>query len=76
MKERRYDYEGTVYVDENTLKKTAEEFLEKYGDHITRDELYDYLWDYYCDYDNWDKVMDDITDDVFEFYKELTGEEE
>ena len=73
--ERRYDFSGTVYVDDDILKEIAEEFLENEGRNKDWDNLNDYIWDYYSDYQNWDQVLDYITNDVFEIYKELTGKE-
>lgn len=73
--ERRYDFSGTVYVDEDILKEIAEEFLEVEGKNKDWNDLSDYIWDYYSGYQNWDQVLDDITDDAFEIYKELTGKE-
>ena len=73
--EKRYDFSGTVYVDEDILKEIAGDFLENEGKDKDWNDLNDYIWDYYSDYQNWDQVLDDITDDAFEIYKELTGRE-
>lgn len=71
----RYDFEGTVYVDEDFLEEIAENFLKDEGKNKEWTDLNDYIWDYYSDYDNWDQVLDEITSDVFEIYEKLTGEE-
>ena len=73
--EKRYDFEGSVYVDGELLKEIAGDFLEVEGKDRDWNDLNDYIWDYYSDYDNWDQVLDEITDDAFEIYKELTGKE-
>lgn len=74
--ERRYDFEGSVYVDEDKLKDIAKEFLEAEGSDKDENDLNNYLWDNYSDYQDWEQVMDDITEDVFEIYEELTKDEE
>lgn len=71
--DRRYDFEGSVYVSEDELKDIAKEFLEAEGSGKEWDDLTNYLWDNYSEHQDWDQVMDDITDDVFEIYEELTG---
>ena len=73
--ERRYDFSGTVFVDDDILKEIAEEFLEVEGKDKDWNDLNDYIWDYYSDYQNWEQVLDDITDDAFKIYKKLTGKE-
>ena len=75
MQRRRYDFEGTVYVDEDFLEEIAKEFFEDEGPDKDWNYLNDYIWDYYSDYDNWEQVLDKITDDVFEIYEKLTGKE-
>lgn len=75
MKNKRYDYSGSVYVREDTLEEIAENFLKSEGKDKEWVDLNDYIWDYYSDYDNWDQVLDDITDDVFAIYEELAGKE-
>ena len=75
MEIKRYDFSGSVYVSEDELKEIAEAFLRDEGKDKDWDDLNDYIWDFYSDYDNWERVMDDITNDVFEIYKELTGKE-
>ena len=74
--DRRYDFEGSVYVSEDELKDIAKEFLEAEGSDKEWDDLTNYLWDNYSEHQDWDQVMDDITDDVFEIYEELTQNEE
>lgn len=75
MEIKRYDFSGSVYVSEDELKEIAEDFLRDEGKDKDWDDLNDYIWEFYSDYDNWEQVMDDITNDVFEIYKELTGRE-
>lgn len=75
MKRRRYDFEGVVYVDEDILKDIAKEFFEDFGKGKYWVDLNDYLWDYYSDGDNWDRVLDEITDDIFGYYEQLANEE-
>jgi hypothetical protein len=73
--ERRYDFEGSVYVDEDFLEEIAESFLRDEGKNKEWTDLNDYIWDFYSDYDNWDQVLDEITSDVFKIYEKLVGEE-
>lgn len=73
MKKREYDFEGTVYVDEDFLEDIAKEFFEDEGEDKDWNDLNNYIWDYYSDYDNWDQVLDEITSDVFEIYEKFTG---
>ena len=75
MEIKRYDFSGSVYVSEDELKEIAEDFLRDEGKDKDWDDLNDYIWEFYSDYDNWEQVMDDITNDVFEIYKKLTGKE-
>ena len=75
MRNRRYDFEGTVYVGEDVLEEIAKEFFENYGKDKEWTDLNDYIWDYYSDYDNWERVLDEITSDVFEIYEKLAGKE-
>ena len=75
MEIKRYDFSGSVYVSEDELKEIAEDFLRDEGKDKDWDDLNDYIWEFYSDYDNWEQVMDDITNDVFEIYKKLTNRE-
>ena len=73
--ERRYDFEGSVYIDVDELKLVAKQFFEAEGSGQSWDDLNNFLWDNYSDYLNWDQVIDDITSDIFEFYEELVNKE-
>lgn len=74
--ERKYTFEGTVYIKEDILKRIAEEFLQKEGKGKDWDDVNDFLWLYYDGCEEWCYVMDDITDDVVKYYDILTQEEE
>lgn len=75
MGTKRYDFEGSVYVSVSVLKEIAERFLENEGKDKDWTDLNDYIWDYYSDRDNWDQVLDDITDDVYSIYEKLLDKE-
>lgn len=75
MEVKRYDFSGSVYVCEDVLREIAEDFIETEGKNKDWTDLNDYIWDYYSDRENWEQVLDEITDDAFEIYEELTGRE-
>ncbi len=73
--EKRYDFEGSVYVDVELLTRIAEEFFEDEGPGKDWNDANNFIWDFYSGYENWDQVIDEITDDVFELYEKLTDKE-
>lgn len=75
MGTKRYDFEGSVYVSVSVLKEIAERFLKNEGKDKDWTDLNDYIWDYYSDHDNWNQVLDDITDDVYSIYEKLLDKE-
>lgn len=76
MEVKRYDFSGSVYVGEDVLRKIAEDFLEIEGKNKDWNDLNDYIWDYYSHREDWEQVLDEITDDAFEIYEKLAKDEE
>ena len=74
--DKKYFFEGEVNVSGELLTRIAEEFFEECGPGMDWNDVNDFIWDFYSGYENWDKVIDEITDDVFELYEELTNEED
>ncbi len=73
--DKKYFFEGEVNVSEELLTRIAKEFLEDEGPGKDWNDANNFIWDFYSGYENWDQVLDEITDDVFEIYEKLTDKE-
>lgn len=73
--DKTYFFEGEVNVSGELLTRIAEEFLEDEGPGKDWSDANNFIWDFYSGYENWDQVLDEITDDVFKIYEELTDKE-
>lgn len=73
--DKKYFFEGEVNVSGELLTRIAEEFLEEEGPDKDWNDVYNFIWDFYSCYENWDQVIDEIANDVFELYEELTNKE-
>lgn len=73
--DKRYFFEGEVNVSVELLTRIAKEFFEECGPGMDWNDANNFIWDFYSGHENWDQVIDEITDDVFEIYEKLDDKE-
>ena len=70
--DKTYFFKGEVNVNGELFTRIAKEFFEECGPGMDWNDANDFIWEFYSSYDDWDQVLDDITDDVYAIYEKLT----